>query len=180
MKKISISATALSLTLLLTGCGTTQQPQGTTAQTNAPAAQFKVAANIPYADQNAIQSNIVNECTTLGQTLSDSTKTNIQKQGFSVTQNDSVNAGDSGKNVVIKITNALSRGAAGVGHNKFVSIQAQLFEDGELVDTYNAQRSSGGGFFGGFKSSCSVLARCATTLGSDVAKWLKKIEKKQG
>ena len=77
----------------------------------------------------------------------------------------------------MKIVNATSRGNAYTGHHKSVSIEAELFENGQLVDTYTGSRNSTGGFAGRFKGSCSVLARCVNTLGNDVSKWLKK---KQG
>jgi len=38
--------------------------------------------------------------------------------------------------------------------------------------TFDAGRLSGGGYFGAYRSSCSVLGRIARALGKDVANWL--------
>ena len=38
----------------------------------------------------------------------------------------------------------------------------------EIVNVIGA----GGGAFGGYKGTCSILGRCIKTLGSDIAKWL--------
>ena len=175
----TLTTVTLTSALLLTGCGSTSAPQTTaSAVVNSTQSQFKIVNNVPYADEMTIQSNVLNECKDLGKQFSNSTRTYMQKQGFSVAQNDAVTESDIGRNLVLKINNANSQGAAGIRHNKSVSIQASLYEDGKLVDSYNAQRSSGGGMFGAFKSSCSVLNRCVTTLGADVAKWLKTLENK--
>jgi hypothetical protein len=78
-----------------------------------------------------------------------------------------------GTQLKLMISNALSSGNAFMGHHKSVSIIAELYKDGKLIDTYSTTRNSGGGIGAGFKNSCAVLERCVTTLGKDVAQWVK-------
>lgn len=53
-----------------------------------------------------------------------------------------------------------------------VSINIELYKDGELIAQQALSRNSGGGIGGGFKDSCDVLGRCVKTLGKDTSKWL--------
>jgi len=47
-----------------------------------------------------------------------------------------------------------------------------LYKNGKRQAGFTASRVSGGGAFGGFKGSCSVLGRTVKILGSDVSLWL--------
>ena len=125
-----------------------------------------------YYDQRSIASNIVSECTNLGFKLSDSTRVFLEKQGFAVDTAEDIAQQAEGMSLKLTITNAVSAGNAFLGHKKSVSVEAQLFQDGELLDTFTRTRNSGGGFGAGFKGSCTVLHRCAHTLGKDVARWM--------
>ena len=131
-----------------------------------------------YHDEQVIQSNIINECTQLGTQFSTSTKKYLEKNGWSVNFNSNADEKIDGTKLELKIINAMSTGNAFTGHRKSVSIEAKLFKDGNFIDSYKATRSSGGGFLGGFKGSCAILAHCVNTLGNDVSKWLKKSDKK--
>ena len=75
--------------------------------------------------------------------------------------------------MAVEITNAISGGNAFIGHRKSMTATAELFENGQSVDTATFTRNSGGGFGAGYKSSCSVLGRCTKALGNDFANWLK-------
>lgn len=130
-----------------------------------------------YYDTKFVASNIVNECTNLGSNFSSSTRTFLEKQGFSVTTASDLAEQTEGMSLKLTIVNAVSAGNAFMGHRKSVSIEAQLYKDGELLDTFTHTRNSSGGFGGGFKGSCAVLDRCVHTLGNDVAKWMTKNHK---
>lgn len=79
----------------------------------------------------------------------------------------------SGRYLQVRIASAISSGNAFLGHHKQVSTTVHLFENGKEIAQETFSRSSGGGFFGGYKSSCSVLRRCTKTLGKDIATWVK-------
>jgi hypothetical protein len=53
-----------------------------------------------------------------------------------------------------------------------VLIKGSLAEKGKVLGDFNARRYSGGGMFGEYKGTCSILGRCVKTLGKDVAEWL--------
>lgn len=73
----------------------------------------------------------------------------------------------------LEISSAFSSGNAFVGHRKGMSVSGRLSKNDEQIGSFVAFRKSMGGFFGGFKGSCTVLQRCADELGDDIAKWLK-------
>lgn len=73
----------------------------------------------------------------------------------------------------ISILDAVSARAMGFGgHNKYIVISGKLYDGNKLTSSFKAARRSGGGYFGGYRSSCSVLGSCAKTLGRDTADWL--------
>jgi hypothetical protein len=138
------------------------------------AKEISINQNVGYYDEKVIQTNIRTECANLGDQLAASTATAVQKSGWSVTKQSELDTGAPGVNLKLTITNAHSGGNAFLGHSKSVSIQAELFKDGKLIDTFVGTRNSNGGIGGGFKGSCGVLARCVNTLGKDVNAWLQK------
>jgi hypothetical protein len=133
-----------------------------------------VSSAASYYDEKIIPSNIKAECSELGSQFSEATKSNLEAEGWSVSLSNDVGEAAKGTSIKLQITNALSAGNAFMGHKKSVSVVAELYKDGKLVDTYSGTRDSSGGIGAGFKGSCSVLQRCVNTLGSDVTKWLKK------
>ncbi|MCU4675940.1 hypothetical protein N7931_09865 [Catenovulum sp. 2E275] len=138
---------------------------------------IEVTASAPYYDENIIQANVIAECTELGNQFSESTSKYLKENGFNVELKSADEFANNGESLKLQITNAVSSGNAFIGHRKMVSITAELYQNGQLVDTFKHSRNSGGGFLGGFKGSCSVLHRCVNTLGNDVAKWLAKKKK---
>jgi len=131
-----------------------------------------VSSSAAYYDENVIASNILSECSDLGSSFSVSTEQFLQQNGWRVTPLDGEPSAGAGKQLKLRIINALSAGNAFLGHRKSVSVIAELYDDGQLVDSYRETRNSSGGFSGPFKGSCAVLYRCTNTLGSDVAKWM--------
>ncbi len=72
----------------------------------------------------------------------------------------------------IEIIDAVSSGNAIIGHSKFMVITGSLVKGGTKYASFKAARHSGGGFFGGYRSSCSVLSKITKALGQDTAGWL--------
>ena len=138
------------------------------------AADITINQTVKFHDEKIIASKIKTECVNLGPKLVASTEAAVQKNGWSVIKKDDVDSSTTGVSLKLTIANAHSSGNAFIGHHKSVSIIAELFKDGKLVDTYTGDRNSSGGFGGGFKGSCAVLERCVNTLGKDVSEWLAK------
>jgi hypothetical protein len=78
-----------------------------------------------------------------------------------------------GRFLDLRIEAAISGGNGFIGHRKHVTTSARLFEDGAQIAQTTLSRDSTGGFGGAYKSSCSVLRRCANALGKDIAAWVK-------
>lgn len=77
-----------------------------------------------------------------------------------------------GKNLTMKIVGINATGGGAWSGPKSVTIEGKLHDKGKVVGTFKATRYSGGGAFGAYKGTCSILNRCAKTLGEDVARWL--------
>ena len=90
--------------------------------------------------------------------------------GVNVQYSDNIKSDD--LHLKISITNAISRGSAFIGHYKMVEIYGELVQGKKVLSTFRASRKDGGGVFGGYKGSCSVLGRATKVLGRDVSKWL--------
>ncbi len=136
------------------------------------AAEISVVETVPYSEGHDIRNNILNECINLGSKLSKFTQSYSAKRGIDIKRVGSIDPGAGGEVLKLEISDAVSQGNAFIGHRKFVEIKGSLWKDGKLVASFDGQRSSGGGFGAGYKSSCSVLGRCVKTLGKDIAAWL--------
>jgi len=86
---------------------------------------------------------------------------------------DTVAADTPGKAVKVVITDVAGAKGGLWSGPKFVAIKATLWQDGKVAGTLSSRRSTSGGMYGGYKGTCSLLGRCAKTLGKDVATWLK-------
>lgn len=124
---------------------------------------------IPYAETAPIAPNIKAECT-IDQQLSDFIISSAKASGLNVVAKNNI-----GKNDIelkVEIVDAVSRGGAFRGHNKYVSINGSIVKGNKVYQSFQAARMSGGGFWGAYKGSCSVLGRTVKALGNDVGIWL--------
>jgi len=124
---------------------------------------------IPYSATAPIAPNIKAECI-IDQQLSEFILKSAQASGLNV-----VVKNDIGKNDIqlkVEIVDAVSRGGAFRGHNKYVTISGALVQGDKVYQTFKAARISGGGFWGAYKGSCAVLGRTVEALGKDTAVWL--------
>ena len=159
---------------LFAACGSTPRntaPTGTGEKVTGP---INIQTSIPYGN-GAAADNVKNECTTLGSKLTNFTESFGAANGVTVNKVSKVNGtSKKGNNLVMEMTNVYSGGNAFLGHKKSVTVVASLYKNGTLVDKVTRKRSSGGGFAGAYKGSCSVLGRTVKALGKDVALWLKQ------
>lgn len=136
------------------------------------ASDINMVRQVPYAENAEIAENIRSECGRIQSQLSEFTQQFAERHNIRIVLSDRVANNDPGRNLIVEIDDAVSMGNAFTGHNKFTRISGALYEDGELVASFRARRNSGGGAFGGYKGSCSVLGRTVRTLGRDIADWL--------
>ena len=164
----------------LLGCVSNQPKESESASGEAaPAAKsmasgkpIRVQAIIPYSKNHQIAGKIIRECT-LNDQLSQFIDEFWDSYDVNVVRTANVEQGGQGMALMVEITAATSQGNAFLGHRKSTSIAGKLYEDGKVKASFQGMRVSGGGFFGGYKGSCSVLGRTAKALGKDVALWLK-------
>jgi hypothetical protein len=78
-----------------------------------------------------------------------------------------------GKVLKIEITNTMGTGGGAWSGPKSVTAVGELFENGKKIGSFTSTRYSGGGAFGGFKGTCSIMGRCVKTMGKDISIWLK-------
>lgn len=179
--------------ILLTACASTSNNETTSAKSAATPVPSKAVETKPtkpvamastgtilinslsgFSDNAQIPTNVREECHGVFSKLSDAVVKYGNSQGLKVQANADVTPEQQGKVVKVSITGMYSAGNAFIGHRKSASVKAELYQDGQLLDTADYTRNSSGGFLGGFKGSCAVLEHTVNTLGNDVANWLKK------
>lgn len=148
------------------------------AMTFAVGSSFALAQSIsterlvPYAKDAEISSKIRSECVKLQEQLATFIQEYAREAGQQVALVDSVSTRAKGRVLKVEIVEAVSMGNAFIGHQKYTRIAGTLYKDGKKLASFKGRRNSMGGFFGGYKGSCSVLGRTVKALGQDVGVWL--------
>lgn len=85
-----------------------------------------------------------------------------------------LNQEKSGSNKYVQLTVLSVHGFGGGSWSgsKSMSIRVDVKQGDAIVGTTVLSRSSGGGFLGGFKGTCTILDRVAKALGNDVGRWV--------
>ena len=124
---------------------------------------------VRFAPRSRVASNIKTECT-LPKALADSIVEYSANSGVNVVFKNHIKPNE--LELKVQIEEAISAGNAAIGHNKFVVISGGVVKGKTKYYSFDAARRSGGGYWGAYRSSCSVLGRIARALGKDVAHWL--------
>ena len=80
-------------------------------------------------------------------------------------------SGAQGKVLKLTIVNVAGASGGAWSGPKSMTVRADLVESGKVIATTTKSRSSGGGAFAGYKSTCAIFGRVMKTLGSDIASW---------
>jgi len=128
-----------------------------------------IKPEIVYTSNSRVSTAIKQECT-IPQALSENIVKKSIAQGVEIEVKRNIKSTDI--ELKIEIIDAVSSGNAAIGHSKFMVISGMLIKDGKKYASFKAARHSGGGFFGAYRSSCSVLAKITKALGQDTAGWL--------
>lgn len=124
---------------------------------------------VTFSARSNVAANIKTECT-LPQAISDNIVKFATQRGINIESKNTIGKND--LELKIQIESAISAGNAGIGHNKYVTISGAIVKGDITYYTFDAARLSGGGYFGVYRSSCSVLGSIAKSLGRDVGTWL--------
>ena len=172
---------AACLIILLSGCGggtepgssATVKPSSTSNSASTSSSSSKpiyISSNIPFRKGTHVPAAVRQECN-LGQKLSQFIETAAEDNSSDVMQSANLKK-SKGRVLKIEIVNVHGTGGGAYSGAKSVAIEGTLTEKGKVIGTFSGSRYSGGGFWGGFKGTCSILDRCVKTLGNDVAIWL--------
>ena len=131
-----------------------------------------VSPSADYSATSTVAENIKTECT-LPAAQTESVLAALNASGITAQAAPSAAVPAKGRFLKLEITSAVSAGNMFLGHRKQVTTAAHLFVNGKEIAQTSKTRDSGGGYFGGYKSSCGVLQRCTNTLGKDIAEWVK-------
>jgi hypothetical protein len=127
----------------------------------------------PFTDTTTIAKNILEECK-----LPESQMQYLRELGeeldINVVEDEAAVSENKGKVLIVETFNAISTGNAFSGHKKQVIVKGKLLENGNEIGNFTGIRGSGGGVFGGYKSSCAVLHRCQAALAKDILNWTKQ------
>lgn len=163
--------TVLCFLLVLSACGGSKIRLGTPV--SLPPGPITVPNSVRYSAGNTIANNIKQECS-LNQQLAAYIQEFAAEKGLKVRGVDVIDTGTTGNVLDVEITHALSAGNTFIGHRKSTSVRGELYQNGKFLASFTGSRVSGGGVFGGYKGSCSVLGRTVKVLGQDIATWLKQ------
>jgi hypothetical protein len=123
-----------------------------------------------YASGTDVNPKIKAECA-----LESKVATHVIEQAggnFEVVASPSLSDAGAAKALTLTITDVMGVGGGAWSGAKGITIKGTLKQGGKVIGTFEARRNSGGGAFGGYKGTCSILGRCAKALGKDVSDWL--------
>ncbi|WP_373024137.1 hypothetical protein [Thioalkalivibrio sp.] len=147
-----------------------EESPAATADVPADAPVIRVAHAVPYSADATVASNIRQECN-LDEQFSEFMADYGADQGVRFERDRDVDPADGGQVLMVELTDAVSGGNAWIGHRKVTEAAGTLYVDGTEQASFTSRRFSGGGAFGGFKGSCSVLGRTVKAMARDVATW---------
>ena len=128
-----------------------------------------IKSTVPYAPQSRVQANIKQECT-LQTAVAKDIVSAAESLGLNVVIKNKIKPNE--LELKVQIEGAVSAGNAMMGHSKYVSISGVIVKGKTQYYAFDAARLSGGGYFGAYRSSCSVLGGISRRLGKDTAGWL--------
>ena len=130
-----------------------------------------VGKTAPFTDSTQVAKNIIDECG-LPESQMKVLHEQAKESGVEIVEDEAAVAANKDRVLLLETASAISAGNAFTGHRKQVVVKGRLLENGEEIGNFSAVRGSMGGMWGGYKSSCSVLYRCQTTLAKGILGWL--------
>ena len=130
-----------------------------------------VASTAPFSEPLVASREEVDDCQLPEKTI-EFIRADAKKAGIDLVVDDAAVTAKKGRVLLVEIAGIDSSGNWFWGHAKLMALKGRLLNDGAEVGSFHFWRRSMGGILGAFKSSCSVMLRCADALGDNVAKWL--------
>ncbi len=171
MKKIlSMAAYVLAAAALLSGCGATT-PTKSDVSAEAVANPVIVSQAVPYMPNSGATLAVKRECIIDSQ-LPEFIESYASDYDIAVVRDGRQVKQGKGKVLELAFSQVYGFGGGAWSGAKSVTVKGTLKENGKTIGTFIGTRFSGGGMFGGFKGTCSILGRCVKALGNDIARWL--------
>lgn len=125
-----------------------------------------------YLPGASVVNKVKQECG-IEQMVASRTLAALGKQGMAATA--VTDAASAGATPVISLGIAAVGGVGGGGWTgpKWLTLKAEIVQQGKVSRMVQLTRTTTGGVFGGFKGTCSLIDRCATKLAEDIAHWAK-------
>ncbi len=164
----------LLLTVLVAGCASN-------APSNAPEVNKEVSysgtgtlniAPVTFTEGMMVRDAVRNECQLLTKLPAFVQSSGHEQYATINLQAKKSRTSDYLKIEIIDLPKYKKNAWAGRG-GQWVGVKGSLVRKGKKTTSFTATRASMGGFMGGYKGTCSLLGRCAKTLGKDIATWLK-------
>jgi hypothetical protein len=130
----------------------------------------KIPNPVPYARQAEVGAKVRAECQ-VGEKLA----SYLEQFGDEIELVTGA-PGGSGRVLDIRITHVFAPGGGVFSGPKWMEVKGTLTQNGEILGSFRAKRLSTGAFTG-FSGTCGILARCARTIGQDIAAWLANPQK---
>lgn len=141
----------------------------------APAAFAADSVTVPkpvaFNEDAEVPKAVRAECK-LDEALPDAIAATAKDDGVTVTFAPQVSGATPGRALEMEITDVAADGNGFIGHRKAMAAKGKLYENGQVIGSFKARRTSMGGVFGGLKGNCSVLERTVTAMGADIGGWL--------
>lgn len=182
MNKLKFVMAGLMSVTMLYGCGASTG--GTKADDGgepvvavskaAMASAVSVSKRVAYGADSNVPEKIRKECV-IDKQLPEFIESFASKNNIAVVKKDgAVSSKDKGKVLVVEFSDVVGAGGGAWSGPKTVAVSGELFENGKKIGSFKGRRTSGGGAWGAYKGTCSILGRCVKTLGKDISDWLVK------
>jgi len=126
---------------------------------------IKVAREISFAESSGVRDAVRDECKL-------QTKVTKFLAQYSTQVELVDDPGGSKDRLELTISEVNAGGGGAWSGPKSMTVKGQLFQDGKPGPTFTASRYSGGGMFAAYKGTCSIVGRCAKSIGKDISNWL--------
>jgi len=140
---------------------------------NVYAETIQLSSSVEFAKGSSVRDAVKKECE-LTTKLPEFIQTYAKKYDVDLTLSSKKINKNKGQVLVVEITRVHASAGGAFSGPKSVSVSGKLLKNGKVTATFTGSRYSTGGFFAAYKGTCAIAGRCVKTLGSDIAKWLKK------
>lgn len=172
MKSVRMIIASAGTIAVLFGCGASN-PTKTEVSATAMKDPVSIVESVSYSATSGATLAVKQECI-IDRQLPEFIESYASRYDIAVERDNRKAMGKSarGKVLELEFSQVYGMGGGAWSGAKSVTVTGTLKENGKTLGNFIGTRVSGGGAFGGYKGTCSILGRCVKTLGDDIARWL--------